>query len=229
MQRVIQLTGAEKVNLIGHSQGSLACRYAAAIHPGQVASVTSVSGVNFGSEIADLVRLAVKPGSLPEALAGTVMDAVGSFLSLISGHPYLPQDSVSALDALTTEGVAQFNVKYPQGLPSEWGGEGKEFDNGVYYYSWGGIINYNPLGQGLNNLDPLHAALVALSLLFSKERWQNDGLVGRYSMHLGKVIRSDYSMDHADAINQTAGVVTLDADPIKLFVEHVARLKSKGL
>ncbi|WP_025122441.1 MULTISPECIES: triacylglycerol lipase [unclassified Serratia (in: enterobacteria)] len=229
VQQVISVTGAEKVNLIGHSQGSLACRYAAAMHPEQVASVTSVSGVNFGSEIAELVRLAVEPGSLPEALAGTVMDAVGSFLSLITGHPCLPQDSVAALDALTSEGVARFNAKYPQGLPNTWGGEGKEVENGVYYYSWGGIINYNPLDQGLNNLDPLHAALVALSLLFTKERWQNDGLVGRYSMHLGKVIRSDYSMDHADAINQTAGMVTPDADPITLFVEHVARLKSKGL
>lgn len=229
VKQVVEETGAKKVNLIGHSQGPLACRYVAAMHPALVASVTSVCGANFGSEIADLVRLAVKPGSLPEVIASAVMNAFGSFLSIMTGHPWLPQDSVAALNSLTTESVANFNAKYPQGLPSIWGGEGKEFENGVYYYSWGGVINYNPIEQGLNNLDPLHAAMVALSLLFTKERLQNDGLVGRYSMHLGKVIRSDYSMDHMDAINQMAGIVTRSTDPIELFVDHVARLKSQGL
>lgn len=229
VEQVVQATGAKKVNLIGHSQGPLACRYVAATHPELVASVTSVCGANFGSEIADLVRLAVKPGSLPEAIASAVMNAFGSFLSIMTGRPGLPQDSVAALNSLTTESVANFNTRYPQGLPSVWGGEGKEFENGVYYYSWGGVINYNPIDQGLNNLDPLHTAMVALSFLFTKERLQNDGLVGRYSMHLGKVIRSDYSMDHVDAINQMAGIVTRSTDPIKLFVDHVARLKSREL
>ncbi|CNK50781.1 lipase [Yersinia intermedia] len=157
------------------------------------------------------------------------MNAFGSFLSIMTGRPSLPQDSVAALNSLTSEGVAKFNAKYPQGLPSNWGGEGKEYENGVYYYSWGGVINYNPIEQGLNNFDPLHISMVALSFLFTKERLQNDGLVGRYSMHLGKVIRSDYSMDHLDAINQTAGVVTSSTNPVQLFVEHVARLTSKGL
>ncbi|AJJ17997.1 lipase family alpha/beta hydrolase [Yersinia intermedia] len=229
VKQVTELTGAQKVNLIGHSQGPLACRYVAAIHPELVASVTSVNGANFGSEIADLVRLAMKPGSLPEAIADAVMNAFGSFLSIMTGRPSLPQDSVAALNSLTSEGVAKFNAKYPQGLPSNWGGEGKEYENGVYYYSWGGVINYNPIEQGLNNFDPLHISMVALSFLFTKERLQNDGLVGRYSMHLGKVIRSDYSMDHLDAINQTAGVVTSSTNPVQLFVEHVARLTSKGL
>ncbi|MHA7847347.1 esterase/lipase family protein [Serratia sp. D1N4] len=229
VKKVISDTGAAKVNLIGHSQGPLACRYVAATHPELIASVTSVNGVNFGSEIADLVRLALKPGHLPEAIANAVMSAFGQFISAISGHSDLPQDGVAALDALTTEKVADFNAKYPQGLPSQWGGEGKELDNGVYYYSWGGIIDHNIFNQGVNNLDPLHVAMVGLSFLFTKERAQNDGLVGRYSMHLGKVIRSDYVLDHMDAVNQTAGMVSSKADPIKLFVDHVALLKSKGL
>lgn len=93
----------------------------------------------------------------------------------------------------------------------------------------GGVLGYNPLIEGLNNLDPLHHSLVALSLLFTKERNQNDGLVGRYSMHLGKVIRSDYQLDHVDAINQTAGMVSKDIDPVQLFVNQIELLKSKGL
>ncbi|EPM2567950.1 triacylglycerol lipase, partial [Yersinia enterocolitica] len=54
-------------------------------------------------------------------------------------------------------------------------------------------------------------------------------LVGRYSMHLGKVIRSDYQLDHVDAINQTAGMVSKDIDPVQLFVNQIELLKSKGL
>lgn len=229
VKEVMSTTGALKVNLIGHSQGALTSRYVAAVNPEIVASVTSVNGVNFGSEIADLVRLALKPGHLPESTANAVMTAFGVFLSALSGKPYLPQSGIAALNALTSEGVAAFNKKYPQGLPTIWGGEGKEFDNGVYYYSWGGIIDYNPFNQGLNNFDPLHVAMVALSIFFIKERFQNDGLVGRYSMHLGKVISSDYSLDHLDAINQTAGIVSRKTNPIKLFVDHVARLKMKSL
>ncbi|HDL8797038.1 TPA: triacylglycerol lipase, partial [Yersinia enterocolitica] len=185
--------------------------------------------VNHGSEIADLVRSALVPGSLPEHIVNTIMSAFGVFVSLLSGKPFLPQDFMESIDALTTENVAKFNTKYPQGLPETWGGEGKEFDNGVYYYSWGGVLGYNPLIEGLNNLDPLHHSLVALSLLFTKERNQNDGLVGRYSMHLGKVIRSDYQLDHVDAINQTAGMVSKDIDPVQLFVNQIELLKSKGL
>lgn len=42
-------TGAARVNLIGHSQGALSARYAAAKRPDRVASVTSVAGPNQGS------------------------------------------------------------------------------------------------------------------------------------------------------------------------------------
>jgi len=229
VRKVLAETGAAKVNLIGHSQGPLACRYVAATHPELIASVTSVNGVNHGSEFADQVRKAFTPGMLPESVANAVAAAFGKLLSALAGEPRLPQSGVSALDALTTEGVTAFNKKYPQGLPAQWGGQGKELDNGVYYYSWSGIIDYNPLGQGANNLDPLHAAMVGLSLFFTNERFQNDGLVGRYSSHLGKVIASDYSMDHVDAINQLAGVVTSKTNPVQLFVDHVARLQAKGL
>lgn len=229
INKILRKTGCKKVNLIGHSQGPLACRYAAAKYPDLVASVTSVNGVNFGSEIADVLRDVFTPGKCPEEIANAIMTAFGEFIAIISGHPFEPQDARAAIDALTTEGLAEFNAKYPQGVPETWGGEGKEYDNGVYYYSWGGIIKHNLCDQVVNNLDPLHACMVALSCFFTKERDQNDGLVGRYSMHLGKVIRSDYSLDHLDAINQTAGIVTTSVDPVKLYVDHIDRLRAKNL
>ncbi|MGK0600301.1 esterase/lipase family protein [Yokenella regensburgei] len=229
VKEVLKQTGKEKVNLIGHSQGPLACRYVAAMHPELVASVTSINGVNFGSEFADLLRSAFTPGELPESVVKTAMEAFAKFLTAISGNPDLPQDPIAALDALTTEGVAKFNQKYPQGLPDTWGGQGKEFDNGVYYYSWSGIIDTNVINQGPNNLDPSHIAMLACSMLFKKEYAENDGMVGRYASHLGKVIRSDYSLDHLDAVNQIGGVVPTNSDAVALYVEHIERLKSKGL
>lgn len=229
IDRFLKRTGYLKVNLIGHSQGALTCRYAAAVRSDRVASVTSVSGPNHGSEVADKVRRALTPGQMPERQAARIVAGFGYFLSLLSGHPGLPQDPLRALDALTTEGVAQFNRTYPQGLPQEWGGEGNERVDGVHYYSWSGCIKDSLLSEGRNALDPLHLALRSYALLFEREAAENDGLVGRYSSHLGKVIRSDYPMDHADTINQTAGLVRNGIDPVRLYLNHAALLADKGL
>lgn len=87
--------------------------------------MTSVNGVNHGAEIADLVRLALMPDSLPEHIVNTIMSAFGVFVSLLSDKPFLPQDFMEPIDALTIENVAKFNTQYPQGLPEIWGGEGK--------------------------------------------------------------------------------------------------------
>lgn len=229
VRKILKKTGAKKVNLIGHSQGAPTSRYVAGEHPELVASVTSVSGVNFGSEIADLVMDALQC-KLPTEIANLVVSTFGSLISLLSGKPFAPQDALGSLTSLTTEGTAAFNKKYPYGLPTTWGGEGKELENnGVRYYSWGGIIKKNLINEGLNHVDPTHVLLLVLSSLFKKEAHQNDGLVGRFSMHLGKVIGTDFQMDHADTINQVAGVHPVTPDPVDLYVAHAARLKAKGL
>lgn len=229
IERVLEGTGADKVNLIGHSQGALAARYAAAIAPQKVASVTSVSGPNHGSELADFLRKALIPGRLPERAAETVATLFANFLGLLSGHSQLPQNAVAALNALTTEGVGVFNDKYPQGLPKNWGGKGRELVNGVRYYSWSGTLQGNLLDEGLNALDPLNGFCRAFSHYFTLEAEQNDGLVGRFSSHLGKVIRSDYPLDHFDSINQTAGHTRKGIDPVELYVQHAERLRKAGL
>ncbi|MGH8387680.1 MAG: esterase/lipase family protein [Pseudomonas sp.] len=229
IQRVLKGTGASKVNLIGHSQGALAARYAAAVAPQSVASVTSVSGPNHGSELADFLCKALIPGSLPEQIAEMVASLFADFLSLLSGNHRLPQDAVAALNALTTEGVRAFNEKYPQGLPKTWGGKGRELVNGVRYYSWSGVLQRNILDEGLNALNPLHAFLRAFSHYFINEPEQNDGMVGRYSSHLGTVIKSDYPLDHLRVISQPSGLPTKNIDPVNLYMQHAERLKNAGL
>ncbi|MDY0969837.1 esterase/lipase family protein [Siccibacter turicensis] len=222
-------TRKDKVNLIGHSQGALDCRYVAAHYPESIASVTSVNGVNHGSEAADALRAALEPGSCAEGAVALAFEAFEKAVAFVSGHPFEPEDAVAALDALTTAGVEAFNAKYPQALPEVWGGEGAEVVNGIYYYSWSGIIKDGLFEQGLNELDPLHMFLKLSAKVFVKEAEENDGLVGRYSSHLGKVIRSDYSMDHLDAINQLAGIRTNTLNTVDLYTEHLERLKDKGL
>ncbi|PYY69429.1 alpha/beta hydrolase [Pseudomonas jessenii] len=229
IKRVLEGTGARKVNLIGHGQGALSARYAAAIAPHHVASVTSVSGPNHGSELADFLRKALTPGSLPEHVAETAMTLFADFLATLSDNQYQPKNAIAALNALTTEGVGAFNDKYPQGLPTTWGGKGCERVNGVRYYSWSGVLPSNVLEEGFNALDPLHAYCRALSSYFVTEGEQNDGVVGRFSSHLGTVIRSDYALDHLDTIGQPAGQLCAGVDPIELYVQHAERLKDAGL
>ena len=222
-------TGTQRFNLIGHSQGALTARYVAAIAPDIIASVTSVSGPNHGSELADRLRQAFIPGRLGETVAAGLTTAFSSFLSTLSGHPQLPQHALNALNALTTEGVAGFNLEYPQGLPETWGGMGPEQVNDVFYYSWSGIIKGSRVSGPLNLLDPLHNACRVFSTFFTRETTENDGMVGRFSSHLGHVIRSDYPLDHLDTINQLARMSKKTVNPVELYVEHAKHLKNKDL
>lgn len=193
-----------------------------------MASVTSVSGPNHGSELADCLRQALTPGQLPEQVAAAVSTLFVEFLRFISASPHIPQNAIAALNALTTEGVAAFNDKYPQGLPDTWGGNGEEQVNGVRYYSWSGTLQGRLLDDGPNALDPLHLFCRSFSRFFIREAEQNDGMVGRFSSHLGTVLRSDYPLDHMDSINQTAGLVRPGINPVALYLEHAERLKQAG-
>ncbi|MHB2248138.1 esterase/lipase family protein [Pseudomonas fitomaticsae] len=222
---VLRGTGSTKVNLIGHSQGALTARYAAALAPQKVASVTSVSGPNHGSELADFLRKALIPGRLPETVAQNVATLFSDFLSLLSGHKTLPRHALAALNALTTEGVGQFNDKYPQGLPKTWGGQGAERVDGVRYYSWSGVVPE----LTVKALDPVQGICLALSKYFITEPAQNDGFVGRFSSHLGTVIRSDYPLDHLRSLRRGIGQRFTENDPVKLYVEHALRLQAANL
>ncbi|AXA54443.1 esterase/lipase family protein [Pseudomonas thivervalensis] len=230
IDRVLAGTGTARVNLIGHSQGALAARYAAALAPERVASVTSISGPNHGSELADFLAKAFTPGRLPGHVARNVATQFANFISLLSGQPALPSAAVAALATLTTEGVGAFNDKYPQGLPKNWGGSGPGRVNGVRYYSWSGTVRETN-GEAL---EPLQVFCRAFSEYFITEAGQNDGLVGRFSSHLGKVIRSDYPMDHMEAINPGGGRACKGTDPtmpypIELYLRHAERLRKAGL
>lgn len=159
IERVLRETGAEKVNLIGHSQGSLTARYAAARRPEWVASVTSVAGPNHGSELADHIHTHYPPDSVKGRLMSAVFHLVAWVMGLLeTGYrgPRFKADLQASHHSLTSAGVALFNRQYPQGLPQEWGGQGVEEVNGVRYYSWSGTLQPGKTDRGRNLLDGTH-------------------------------------------------------------------------
>jgi len=232
IEEILRETGAGKVNLIGHSQGSLTARYAAAKRPDWVASVTSVAGPNHGSELADYLHKHYPHDSAAGRLMTFLLRMIAALMSLLeTGYrgPKFPVDVHASHHALTTEGVALFNQRYPQGLPETWGGQGPEEVNGVRYYSWSGTLQPGKTDSGRNVLDGTNRSCRLFAKTFVREAGHCDGMVGRYSSHLGTVIGDEYPLDHFDIVNQSLGLVGKGAEPIRLFVEHAARLKAAGL
>lgn len=225
VEDILAISGARKVNLIGHSHGSHSIRYVAAALPGRVASATAVGGPTKGSPVADLVDFAssVVGGTLSDVVA-TVVNGFGSLIGLAAGEK-LSQDSLAGLHSLTTEGSADFNRRFPAGVPTSACGEGTYSVNGTRFYSWSGT------GHLTNPLDISDVAMAATSLAFiGQSDWQNDGLVGRCSSHLGKVVRDNYFMNHLDEVNQLLGLTSLfETDPVVVFRNHANRLKNAGL
>ncbi|WP_434569970.1 triacylglycerol lipase [Pseudomonas sp. R3-56] len=232
IEEILRETGAQKVNLIGHSQGALTARYAAALRPDLVASVTSVAGTNHGSELADYLQDHYPADSAKGRLLSAFLRLINALMSLLdTGYhgPKLPVDIRASHASLTTAGVALFNERYPQGLPQTWGGQGPEEVNGVRYYSWSGTLQPGKTDRGRNLFDGTNRSCRLFARTFVREAGQCDGMVGRYSSHLGTVIRDDYPLDHFDVVNQSLGLVGRGAEPIRLFVEHAQRLKDAGV
>ncbi|MBV7540290.1 triacylglycerol lipase [Acidovorax sp. sic0104] len=219
VKTILAITGAGKVNLVGHSHGGPTTRYVAGVAPQLVASVTSIGGVNKGSRVADILRGVAPAGSVSEAVANSAAKALVALINLTSGGTGLPQMPTAALDSLTTRGLADFNRRFPQGLPSGCG-SGAELVNGVRYYSWTGT---QPL---TNVLDASDGLLSVLSLTFGEA---NDGLVSACSSRLGKHL-GDYRQNHLDEVNQLVGLRDwFSTDPVTLYRQHANRLKAQGL
>jgi triacylglycerol lipase len=241
VEDLVATTGATKVNLIGHSQGGTTSRYVASVRPDLVASVTSVGSPHFGSEIGDIIK-----DSPLEGAALAIGDAVGVFIAALSGDPDQQVRAMGSLESLNTEGALTFNTQHPQGVRqgacqdtpyynagSWWWpnwvydysvNDGEHNVNGINYYSWSGT--YNPIVDS-NVLDPADGLL---SVTWAMLPGASDGMVERCSSHMGKVIRDDYTLNHADEINGMWGLKSLWAsDPVQLFVSHAQRLKQAGL
>ena len=209
-------SGAQKVNLICHSQGGLDCRYAATKLDGRISAIVTIGTGHRGSSIAD-VALGDLPGPLEDALAFT-LDLFGDSIS--------GDSNVRAATAqLSTKGAEAFNLAYPD-RPS------------VAYFSIAGrthgargdidcatpaepafIARYDQFTDPVN---PLFAVPV---LIFDSEspRPTYDGMVtvpsARWGTFLGCI-----PADHTDEICQIAGASPGDGNPFDCqgFYRHLA-------
>ena len=222
LETIKALYGYQKFNLIGHSHGGPTARYVASVRPDLVASVTSFGGPHKGSDVADVLQSNLEPGSYLETIANALFNAIGTFVEIISGGSGDPQDAIASMTSLSSSGAATFNAAYPEGVPTSACGEGAYVVNNVRYYSFGGT------GVMTNVLDPSDPALYLGNLFFDGQA--NDGLVGRCSSHLGKVIRDDYPWNHVDEVNQILALRGLfTANPTSVYRAHANRLKNQGL
>lgn len=94
---VLPQSGAQRVNIIGHSQGGLDARYVAWKLGGKVAAVVSIASPHRGTQVAD-VLWGEKPGPLQNILA--------ALLNVLGGTE---SDAKAAVRNLTSKGAAAFN------------------------------------------------------------------------------------------------------------------------
>ncbi|MDE2000144.1 MAG: triacylglycerol lipase [Burkholderiales bacterium] len=212
--------GVTKFNLIAHSQGGPTARYAAAVAPGLVASVGTVSATHFGSKTADYWN-----AHIGSTWTNSVANGIATVLNVIyggSGSSVSATDVSAALSSLSTAGATTFNAKYPQGAPTSYCGQGPAKANGIAYYSAGG-------GSVLTNVFDISDALLGLtSLPFGGTA--NDGLVSTCSSHWGTVLKDNYAWNHLDEINHLLGLRGLfTPDPVSFYNSLANRLKNQGL
>ncbi|MBP9062502.1 MAG: triacylglycerol lipase [Aquabacterium sp.] len=223
MQQWAAKDGVQKFNLIGHSHGGPTVRYAAGVMPAMVASVTTVAGANFGSEVADQLESSMTPGALFEQTA----TGLAKLISYLNGTPSTSDVNLrAAVDSLSATGMAKFNARFPAGAPTTPCGSGPEIaaidGHPIRWYSVSGTAVKT---NGWDISDLLLDTFA--SKYFSEE---HDGLVGRCASHWGKVLKDNYDWNHLDEINQVFGLVGRSApSPLAFYVQHANRLKQVGL
>ncbi|MCA9670299.1 MAG: alpha/beta fold hydrolase [Myxococcales bacterium] len=139
VKKVLQDTGAAKVNIIGHSQGGFEARYVAAVEPNLVGAVVTVGTPHQGTKLADTILSKVKPAQVE--LLKAFFNLLGqAFFGEIAKH----SDVEAAAKQLSTAGARDFNAKYPDSA-------------GVSYYSvggWTGILAQKPAAMCQSSIAP---------------------------------------------------------------------------
>lgn len=203
--KLVEETGCEKVNIIGHSKGGLDTRAALQL-PGvaeHVASLTTVSTPHRGCEFADYLLTKV-PEKEKQRLAAMYN---GALQKLGDNNP----DFLGAVSDLTASACKTFNEKTPD-VP------------GIYYQSVGSRLRKAGSGRFPLNFTYHLAKHFA---------GPNDGLVDQNSFSWGSDYRfltaeGDRGISHGDMIDLNRENIP-DFDVREFYVQLVHGLKEKGL
>jgi triacylglycerol esterase/lipase EstA (alpha/beta hydrolase family) len=185
---ILDETGADRVHLVGHSQGGLDARFLISSlgYGDRVATLTTISTPHRGSRVAD-VALGILPGSAEVALGFLVNFFVGGLVGS-------EQDLVGQAYQLTEEyAVGTFGPENPD-------------DPRVAYYSIAGVTQTNPFTNPWTNdlCDPLLLA----GYLLLRPHGANDGLVSTASARHGTFLGT-IPADHLDEVGQILGTTVL--------------------
>ncbi|HEY4244503.1 MAG TPA: triacylglycerol lipase [Kofleriaceae bacterium] len=194
-------TGAQKVVIIGHSQGGLDARWAAANDPDHVAAVVTVATPHRGSPVAD-VALGVT--TITGTGSTAALDVLADFFGLSTDGS--DTDFSGAIDSLSSAGAAAFNETVLD-VP------------GIPYFSIAGRSGYAGasdcpaaaapfMGTWDSSTDPLKVELVPVAAILAAAALPDtpvqDGLVtvdsAKWGTFLGCV-----PADHLDEVCQIAG------------------------
>ena len=201
--------GASKLNIIGHSHGTIYTRDAISnlgLAP-YVASHTSIAGPHRGSAIADVV-VGVVPDSL-EWLVGDTLDFIYAFLFGDTD----PNSLQNGYDLTRSYMVNVFNPNTPN-------------MSGVYYQSWAAKIK-------MMAVDARNWYFIATWPILLGYEGANDGLVSINSAKWGNFRGTEdaswYSAgcDHLNIVDQLFGFTPgFDADTF--YVDLASDLKARG-
>ena len=202
-----------KFNVIAHSQGGLASRYALAKRPELFVSLTTIGTPHFGTPVADFID----DSGLDNPFVISLSNGMANLMSLMAGKEVSANDSLGGMTSMTSAGANLFNNTYPAGIRKGscknplvyegwWWWQSDVYDyavndgdhtfQGVQLYSWGSTYSAtNLLHRYLT--DP---ADVVLNLGKTVMDEPSDGVVGICSTHFGLVV-DQYIGDHADQIN----------------------------
>ncbi len=178
VDEILAITGASKVNLLGHSHGGHSIAYVSNVAPSKVASSTAISSPLKGSPVADLI-ISAQGTPLEQPLVSLINFGSKAIVWAQQQDPNsLPHDALAAGKSLSQAGSKSFSQKYALGMPKTACGEGAATENGIYFYSFSGNSTLT------NILDP-DSLLAATGLLMQAPN-DNDGLVSRCSASMAK-------------------------------------------
>ncbi|MDI3289631.1 alpha/beta fold hydrolase [Polyangium sp. 15x6] len=229
IEQILAITGHEKVNVIGHSQGGLDARVAANLRPDLVASVVTVATPHGGSRIADIALDLV---SDPAA-----QDVVSELLELIGAPLYDEfgeQTNVwKPLELFSQPGITAFNKAHPD-------------EPGVFYASIAGRTDLHLGGdicdadvslpfiaewQGkLDTVDPLLSLFETILDGGFGDPYPNDGLVRVVDSKRGE-FWGCLPVDHLDEVGQLFGDAAGIGNGWKhkvFYADVVAELRKRG-
>lgn len=203
---ILSSSGAEKINIIGHSHGTVYTRHAIS-HLGldkYVASHTSIAGPHLGSSIADMLLEGLSPGTI---------DKLGSAVNFVYAYFMGDTDPNSVQNAVDVSVEYMTNIFNPN-TPNK---------SGVYYQSYAAKAK-----TGCPSL-----ILQPTWLIMLGKEGANDGLVSiksaKWGNFKGVVDGAWYTpgVDHLNIIDQFLGI-TPGFNANAFYVNIARDLRNRG-